>query len=71
MLGWERDLSGRLQRTTKESQPNMEHKKESNNNNRPRPPMQDQRTMKEFLNPPSLSTPSCFMVPPNHNHVTI
>ena len=42
MLGWERDLSGRLQRTTKESQPNMEDIEESNNNNnnkKPRPPM--------------------------------
>ena len=72
MLGWERDLSGRLQRTTEESQPNMEDTEESNNNNnRPRPPMQDQRTMREFLNPPRLSTPSCFMLPPNHDHVTI
>ena len=72
MLSWERDFSGRLQRTTKESQPNIEDTKESNsNNNRPRPPMQDQRTMREFLNPPGLSTPSCFMLPPNHDHVTI
>ena len=72
MLGWERDLSGRLQRTAKESQPNMEDTEESNNhNNRPRPPMQDQRIVREFLNPPRLSTPSCFMLPPNHDHVTI
>ena len=57
MLGWERDLSGRLQRTAKESQPNMEDTEESNNhNNRPRPPMQDQRIVREFLNPPRLST---------------
>ena len=27
--------------------------------------------MRKFLNPPRLSTPSCFMLPPNHNHVTI
>ena len=27
--------------------------------------------MREFLNPPKLSTPSCFMLPPNHDHVTI
>ena len=33
MLGWERDLSGRLQITTKESQPNIEDTKESNSNN--------------------------------------
>ena len=40
MLGWERDFLGRLQRTTEESQPNMEETKESNNNNnKPRPPM--------------------------------
>ena len=72
MLGWERDISGRLQRTTEESQPNMEDTEESNNhNNRPRPPMQDQRIVREFLNPPRLSTPSCFMLPPNHGHVTI
>ena len=72
MLGWERDLLGRLQRTTEESQPNMEDTEESNsNNNRPRPPMQDQRTMRKFLNPPRLSIPSCFMLPPNHDHVTI
>ena len=50
----------------------MEDTKESNsNNNMPRPPIHDQRTMKEFLNPPRLSTPSCFMLPPNHDHVTI
>ena len=36
MLGWERDLLGRLQRTIEESQPNMEDTKEFNsNNNRP------------------------------------
>ena len=57
MLGWERDLSGRLQRTTEESQPNMEDTEEFNsNNNRPRPPVQGQRTMRELLNPPRLST---------------
>ena len=40
MLGWERDLLGRIQRTTKESQPNMEGTEESNNNNnRPQLPM--------------------------------
>ena len=40
MLGWERDISSRLQRTTEESQPNMEDIEEFNsNNNRPRPPM--------------------------------
>ena len=40
MLGWERNLSGRLQRTTEKSQLNMEDIEESNNNNnRPRPPM--------------------------------
>ena len=33
--------------------------------------MQDQRTMREFRNPPGLSTPSCFMLPPNDDHVTI
>ena len=33
--------------------------------------MQDQRTMRKFLNPPRLSTPLCFMLSPNHNHVTI
>ena len=72
MLGWERDLSGRLQRTTEESQPNMEDTEEFNsNNNRPRPPVQGQRTMRELLNPPRLSTPSCFMLPQNHDHVTI
>ena len=72
MFGWKRDLSGRLQRTAKESQPNMEDTEESkNNNNRPRPPMQDQRTIREFLNPPRLSTPSCFMLAPNQDHVTI
>ena len=72
MLDWERDLSGRLQRTTEESQPSMEDTEESNrNNNRQRPPMQDQRTMREFLNPSKLSTPSCFMLPPNHDHVAI
>ena len=72
MLGWERDLLGRIQRTTKESQPNMEGTEESNNNNnRPQLPMQNQRTMREFLNPPKLSTPSCFMLPPNQDHVTI
>ena len=72
MLGWERDLSGRLQRTAKESQPNMEDTEESNNhNNRPRPPMQDQRIVREFLNPPRLSTPSCFTLLPNHDLVTI
>ena len=50
----------------------MEETEESNNNNnRPQPPMQDQRAMREFLNPPRLSTPSCFMLPPNHDHVTI
>ncbi|RVW72684.1 hypothetical protein CK203_056546 [Vitis vinifera] len=50
----------------------MEDTKESNsNNNMPRPPIHDQRTMKEFLNPPRLSTPSCFMLPPNQDHVTI
>ncbi|KAL6322464.1 hypothetical protein AAG906_008119 [Vitis piasezkii] len=27
--------------------------------------------MRELLNPPRLSTPSCFMLPPNHDHVTI
>ena len=27
--------------------------------------------MREFLNPPRLSTPSCFMLPPNHDNVTI
>ena len=27
--------------------------------------------MREFLNPPKLSTPSCFMLPPNDDHVTI
>ena len=27
--------------------------------------------MREFLNPPRLSTPSCFMLPPNQDHVTI
>ena len=37
----------------------------------PRPPMQDQRTMREFLNPPRLSTPACFMLPLNRDHVTI
>ena len=72
MLGWERDISGRLQRTTEESQPNMEDTEEFNsNNNRPRPPVQGQRTMRELLNPPRLSTPSCFMLPPNQDHVTI
>ena len=72
MLGWERDLLGRLQRTTDESQPNMEDTEESNsNNNKAQPPMQDQRTMRKFLNPPRLSIPSCFMLPPNHDHVTI
>ena len=72
MLSWERVLSGRLQKTTEESQQNMEETKESNNNNNgPRPPMQDQRTMREFLNPPKLSTSSCFMLPPNNDHVTI
>ena len=72
MLGWERDLLGRIQRTTEESQPNMEGTEESNNNNnRPQLPMQNQRTMREFLNPPKLSTPSCFMLPPNQDHVTI
>ncbi|KAL6319809.1 hypothetical protein AAG906_036871 [Vitis piasezkii] len=49
----------------------MEDTEESNNNNRPRPPMQDQKTMREFLNPLRLRTPSCFMLPPNHDHVTI
>ena len=43
----------------------------NSNNNRARPPMQGQRTMRELLNPPRLSTPSCFMLPPNHDHVTI
>ena len=44
----------------------MEETEESNNNNnRPQPPMQDQRAMREFLNPHRLSTPSCFMLPPN------
>ena len=53
MLSWERVLSGRLQKTTEESQQNMEETKESNNNNnKPRPPMQDKRTLREFLNPP-------------------
>ncbi|KAL6340998.1 hypothetical protein AAG906_032110 [Vitis piasezkii] len=34
----------------------MEDTEESNsNNNRPRPPMQDQRTMRKFLNPPRTS----------------
>ena len=27
--------------------------------------------MREFLNTPRLSTPSCFMLPLNHDHVTI
>ena len=27
--------------------------------------------MREFLNPPKLSTPSCFMLSPNQDHVTI
>ncbi|RVW41548.1 hypothetical protein CK203_068195 [Vitis vinifera] len=50
----------------------MEDTEEFNsNNNRPRPPVQGQRTMRELLNPPRLSTPSCFMLPPNHDHVTI
>ena len=50
----------------------MEDTEESNrNNNRQQPPMQDQRTMREYLNPPKLSTPSCLMLPPNHDHVTI
>ena len=50
----------------------MEDTEESNNNNnRPQLPMQNQRTMREFLNPSRLSTPLCFMLPPNHNHVTI
>ena len=72
MLGWKRVLLGRLQRITKESQPNMEDTKESNNNNnRPRPLMQDQRTKRESLNSPKLSTPSCFMLPLNHDHLTI
>ena len=40
MFGWGRDLSGRLQRTIEESQPNMEDTEEFNsNNNRPQPPM--------------------------------
>ncbi|KAL6328471.1 hypothetical protein AAG906_038346 [Vitis piasezkii] len=38
----------------------MEGTEESNNNNN-----------REFLNPPKLSTPSCFMLPPNQDHVTI
>ena len=33
MLGWERNLSSRLQRTTQESQPNMEYTEEFNSNN--------------------------------------
>ena len=33
MLGWERNLSGRLQRTTEESEPYMEDTKESNSSN--------------------------------------
>ncbi|XP_059590470.1 uncharacterized protein LOC132253093 [Vitis vinifera] len=50
----------------------MEDTEEFNsNNNRSRPPVQGQRTMRELLNPPRLSTPSCFMLPPNHDHVTI
>ena len=65
-------MSSRLQRTTEESQPNMEETKESNNNNiKPRPPMQDQRTLREFRNPPKWSAQSCFILPPNHDHVTI
>ena len=72
MFGWEKNVSGRFQRTTEECQPNMEGTKESNsNNNRSWPPMQDQRTMREFRNPPELSTPLCFMLPPNHDHFTI
>ena len=27
--------------------------------------------MREFLNPPRLSIPLCFMLPPNHDHATI
>ncbi|RVW86549.1 Retrovirus-related Pol polyprotein from transposon 297 [Vitis vinifera] len=50
----------------------MEDTEEFNtNNNRPRPPVQGQRIMRELLNPPRLSKPSCFMLPPNHDHVTI
>ena len=71
MLGWERDLLGRLQRITEESQPNMDTKESNNNNYKPQPSIQDQKTMREFLNPLKLSTPSCFMLPPSQDHVTI
>ena len=49
MLDGERDLSGRLQRTTEESQPYMEDTKESNSSNsKPWPPMQDQKLWESF-----------------------
>ena len=43
----------------------------NSNNDRLQVSIQGQRPMREFLNPPRLTTPSCFVIPPNQNHVII
>ena len=57
---------------TQESKPNMGDTEEFNSNNdRSQVLIQGQRTMRKFLNLPKVSTPSCFAIPLDQNHVII